>query len=70
MIEINSHNVDFAEDEFPTIGEIKRDVELYKLQQDIQPSFYEGEDLNSNQITKDGTPPISKRNEEDCCDFP
>ena len=35
MIEINSCNVDFIEDEFPIIGEIKKDVKLFELQQDI-----------------------------------
>ena len=48
MTEIDSCNVNFLEDECPTIGEIKKDVELYELQQDIQSSFDEGENLNSN----------------------
>ena len=33
---------------------IKKDVKLFELQQDIQPSFGEGENLDSNQITEDG----------------
>jgi len=31
MIDIDSCNVDFLEDEFSTIGEIKKDVELFEL---------------------------------------
>ena len=57
MTEIDSHNVDFLEDEFPTIGEVKKDVELIELQQNIPPSFGEGENLDSNQVTEDGMLP-------------
>jgi len=32
MIEIDSRNVDFLKDEFPTIGEVKKDVDLFELQ--------------------------------------
>jgi len=39
MIEIESRNVDFLDDEFPSIGEIKKDLKLYELQQDLQPSL-------------------------------
>jgi len=56
MTEIESRNVDFFEDEFPSIGEIKKDLELYELQQDLQPFVSEGEDLNSRQITENGEP--------------
>ena len=42
MTEIDSRNVDFLEDEFPTIGEVNKDVELFELQQNIQLSFGEG----------------------------
>jgi len=56
MIEIESQNVDFLEDELPSVGEIKKDLELYELQQDLQPSLGEGEDLNSCQVTKNGEP--------------
>ena len=31
MTEIESRNVDFLEDEFPSIGEIKKDFKLYEL---------------------------------------
>ena len=51
MKEIVSRNVDFLEDEFPSIGEIKKDSLLYELQQDL--SLGEGEDLYTNQITED-----------------
>jgi len=62
MTEINSHKVDFLEDEFPTIGEIKKDVELFELQIDIQPPFGERENLDSNQVIEHGMPPLSERN--------
>ena len=42
MIEIESRNVDFFEDAFLSIGEIKKDLELYELQQDLQPSLGDG----------------------------
>ena len=42
MIEIDSRNVDFLKIEFPTIGEVKKDVKLFELQQNIQPSFSGG----------------------------
>jgi len=32
MTKMNSHNVNFFEDEFPSIGEIKKDTELCELQ--------------------------------------
>ena len=54
MTEIESRNVNFLEDEFPSISEIKKDLEFYELQQDLQPSLGEGEDLNSPQVTEDG----------------
>ena len=30
MTEIDSHNIDFLENEFPIISEIRKDVELFK----------------------------------------
>jgi len=39
MTKIESRNVDFLEDVFPSIGEIKKDIELYELQQNLQPSL-------------------------------
>ena len=44
MTEIEFCNVDFLEDEYPSVGEIKKDLELYELQQDLQPYLDEGED--------------------------
>jgi len=35
MTKIASCNIDFLEDEFPTIGGIKKNVELFELQQDV-----------------------------------
>jgi len=54
ITKIKSRNIDLLEDELPSIGEIKKNLELYKLQQDLQPSLDEGEDLNSYQVTEDG----------------
>ena len=47
---------------------IKKDVELFELQQGIQPSFGEGENLDSNQVTEDGMPPLSRGNGGDLPD--
>jgi len=49
--EVDSRNVDFLEDELPSIGEVKKDSPLYDLQQDV--SLAEGEDLYTNRITED-----------------
>jgi len=62
MIEINSRNVDFLEYEFTSIDEIKKDVKLYELQQDIQSSLGEWDDLNSHWVTEDGTTSLCNRN--------
>jgi len=56
MTEIKSYNVGFLENEFPSIGKIKKHLELYELQQDLQPFVSEGEDLNSSQVTEDVEP--------------
>jgi len=32
MKEVDSINVEFLEDKFPSIGEVKQDSQLYKLQ--------------------------------------
>jgi len=45
VMKINSSNVNFLNDEFPIIGEIKKDLKLYPLRQDLQLSIGEGEDL-------------------------
>ena len=41
------HNIDFLDDEFPRIGEIKKDPKLYELQLDLQLSLGAGKDVNS-----------------------
>ena len=51
MKEVDSRNVDFLEDEFPSIGGVKKDSSLYELQQNV--SLGEGEDLYTNRITED-----------------
>jgi len=45
-----------SSNELPSVGEIKKDLELFELQQDLQPSLSEGEDLNSCQVTENGEP--------------
>jgi len=64
-MEMDSHYVNFLNNEFAGIGEIKKDFELYKIEQDLQPSLGEGEDLNSRQVNKDSAPPLPERNGED-----
>jgi len=54
MIEIEPCNVSFLKDEFPSIGEIIEYLELYELQEDLQPTFGEGKDLNFCQVIEDG----------------
>jgi len=51
MKEVDSKNVDFLEDAFPSIGEVKQDSQLYEFQQDL--SLNEGENLYTNYVTKD-----------------
>jgi len=48
-----------------SLVKIKKNVKLFELQQDIQPSFGEGENLGSNQVTEDGTSPLLERDGED-----
>jgi len=50
MKEVDSRNVDFLEDDFPSIGEVRKDSQLHELQQDL--SLDEGEDLHTNRVTK------------------
>ena len=47
MIEVDSRNVDFLEDEFPRVSEIKKDLVLYELQLDNQLSLGEGENITT-----------------------
>jgi len=53
MTEVDSHNVEFLEDDFSSIGEIKNDVALFGLPLDDQLSLNEEEDLNTHRITED-----------------
>jgi len=53
MTEVDSLNVEFLEDEFPSIGEIKNDLALFELPLDNQLSLDEREDLNTHRITED-----------------
>ena len=34
VMEVDSYNVDFLKDEFPSIGKIKKDVQLFELHHD------------------------------------
>jgi len=65
MTEIDSRNLDFLEDEFSTISEVKKNVELFELKQDIQPSFGEGENSDSNPVIEDSTPPLPEKDGRD-----
>jgi len=50
MKEVDFRNVDFLEYEFPTLGKVKKDSQLYELQQDL--TLGEGEDLYTNRVTE------------------
>jgi len=50
MKEVDSRNIDFLEDEFPSIGEVKKDLQ-FELQQDL--SLDVREDLYTNYVTED-----------------
>ena len=41
---------------FLRMSSCQMNFELYELQQDLQPSLGEGEDLNSRQVTENGEP--------------
>jgi len=64
MIEMNSHNIKFLEDEFPSIGEIKQDMTLYELPPNDRLSLSEGEDLNTHHVTEDSPLLLFERNDE------
>jgi len=55
ITEIDSRNVDFLKDEFPSIGEIKQVLQLYELQLDHEPSLGEGKNVLPQRVTKDMT---------------
>jgi len=64
LTEVDSRNVEFLEDEFPSIGEIKQDMTLYELPPNDRLSLSEGEDLNTLCVTEDSTPPLFGRDDE------
>jgi len=51
MTKIDSRNVDFLEDEFPSSGEIKSHLMLYELPLDDQLSHGEGKNMNTHRVT-------------------
>jgi len=53
--EFDFRNVDFLKNEFPSIGEIKQDFQLYELQLDTELSLGEGENVIPQQVTEDRT---------------
>jgi len=60
MTEVDSRNVDFLGDEFPCIGEIKKDLALYELPLDDQLSLGEGENIETHHVIEDSTPLIGR----------
>ena len=53
LTEKESHNVDFIENDFPTI-EVKKSLELYELQEEATQYLSEGRELQAHlEITKD-----------------
>ena len=53
----------FLGDEFLSIGEIKKGLQLYELQLDNQLSFSEGENMYPDHVIKNSTP-VSQRDTE------
>ena len=51
IMEIDSRNIEFLDDEFPRVGEIKKDLKLYELQQNGLLSLGEGKNLNTYRVT-------------------
>ena len=64
MTEVDSRNVEFLEDEFPSIGEIKQDTMLDELPLNDWLSLGDGEDLNTHRVTEDSTLPLFGRDDE------
>ena len=53
LTETESHNIDFIENDFPTI-EVKKSLELYELQEEATQYLSEGRELQAHlEITKD-----------------
>ncbi|KAF8387914.1 hypothetical protein HHK36_026576 [Tetracentron sinense] len=52
MTEVESHDIDFNETDFPSIGDANKDLDLYKLEEDevILPSSSEGGELVSRPV--------------------
>jgi len=61
MMEIHSCNVEFLEDEFLSIVEVKMDLVFYELQEDNSLSFDEGKNLNTHCVMEDSALPLSGR---------
>jgi len=55
-------DVDFLEDEFPSIAELKEGLEIYRSQQETNPSPSEVKDLNSHKVTWNGMHPLFDMN--------
>jgi len=60
MTEVDSRNVTFLEDEFPSVGEIKQDLQLYKLQLDTELSLGEGENVIPHQVVDNRSPVLQR----------
>lgn len=55
IMKLDSPNVVFLKNEFPSATEIKNDLELYELQQDVQLSLSEAEDLVTHCVSEHST---------------
>ena len=64
MTEIDSRNVEFLDDEFPSINKIKKDLAFYELQQDDPISRGEEKNLNTHRVTKGRILPLFRRDDE------
>jgi len=64
LTKADSRDVEFLEDEFFSIGEIKQDTTLYELPPNDQLSLEEGADLNSHRVIEDSSLPLSERDYE------
>jgi len=56
MTKVDSRNVYFLDDEFPSIGEIKMDLALYELPLDDQLSLTEGKNFNTYRVIEVSIP--------------
>ena len=59
MTEIDSSNVVFFEDEFPSVGEINQDLQLYELQLDTELPQW-GKNVIPQQVTEDRSHVLQK----------